>query len=405
MTGPLHILIVGADLQLAEECRAALAGMSGDAPVMHRASSARQAVDAARNRRPALAVIEMGTDLAKLKALAGDLAAASPETLVTAAFRPEAFGNDVSESAILIEALRAGVRDFLRRPVSAADLNQLVERLQRAGAPSPARWGVLASFISNKGGVGKSTLAVNAALGLAQLRPERVLLIDASLQMGVCAAMLDLQPQFTLTDAARERERLDELLIRQLATPHESGLHLLAAPADAMEGAEVDDEVVSRVLTLARRAYDYVIVDTFPIFDSVVMAVLDVSDRAYVVLENVVPTLLGATKLLKLLDAVNFPRERQDIVLNRFALHSGNLKLADVALRLDRDIDHVVSYDRGLIAAANLGRPFLARAGRFSRPRKQLLEIVRDLGQLPRTRSIVDAQLAPDAEANGRPHG
>jgi pilus assembly protein CpaE len=404
MPGPLHILIVGADSQLGEECRAALAGASGEAPVIHRAMSPREAVEAARSRHPALAVVEMGTDLARLKALAGDLAAASPDTLIAAAFRPEALGNDVSESAILIEALRAGVRDFLRRPVSAVDLGQLVERLERKTAPAPTRWGSVASFISNKGGVGKSTLAVNAAVGLAMRRPERVLLIDASLQMGVCAAMLDLQPQFSLVDAARERERLDEMLIRQLAAPHESGLHLLAAPADAMEGAEVNDELIARVLTLSRRAYDYVIVDTFPIFDGVVMAVLDASDAAYIVLENVVPTLLGATKLLKVLEAVDFPRQRQRIVLNRFGTHSGNLKLPDVALRLDRDIDHVVPYQRSVITAANLGRPFLARASRFSRCRRRMAELVQEIFDLPRSRSIIDAQVVAERNSNGHPH-
>ena len=119
--------------------------------------------------------------------------------------------------------------------------------------------------------------------------------------------MLDLEPTLTLTDAARERDRLDEMLIRQLATVHESGLHLLAAPSNALEGSEVNDDLISRVLTLSRRAYDYVIVDTFPLFDAVVMSVVDASDVAYIVLENVVPTLLGATKLLSLLDSDRIP--------------------------------------------------------------------------------------------------
>ena len=71
--------------------------------------------------------------------------------------------------------------------------------------------------------------------------PEKVLLIDASLQMGVCASMLDLKPATTMTDAYHERDRLDETLLRQLATPHDCGLHLLAAPADAVEAAYIDE--------------------------------------------------------------------------------------------------------------------------------------------------------------------
>ncbi len=163
MTGPFQILIISADPQLAPECEAALASLPGEAAVVHRVADARQAVETARNRHPNLAVIEMGRDLARLRAVVADVAAVSPDTLSVAAFRPELFDHEVSESAMLIEALRSGIRDFLRRPVSAVDLGQLVERLSRRDARGPVRWGKLVSFISNKGGVGKSTLAVNTA--------------------------------------------------------------------------------------------------------------------------------------------------------------------------------------------------------------------------------------------------
>jgi pilus assembly protein CpaE len=401
MPGPFQILIVGTDPQVTSECEAAL-GSQAEGLVLLRATDARQAVELARSRRPQLAILEMGSDLSRLKAVVTDIAAVSPETLAAAAFRPELFGHDVSESALLIEALRLGVRDFLRRPISAVDLGQLIERFRCQAASGPARWGKVVTFISNKGGVGKSTLAVNTALGLARRYPERVLLVDTSLQMGVCAALLDLEPALTLTDAARERDRLDEMLIRQLATPHSSGLHLLAAPPDAMVAAEVDDDLISRVLTLSRRAYDYVIVDTFPMFDGVAMAVVDSCDQAYVVLENVVPTLLGIAKLLTLLDAVGFPRNRQRIVINRYVRHSGCLKPSDVALRLGRDVDHVVPYSRGLIAAANLGRPYVGRGWALSRCATRLNEIVDEV--LSITSPELNGKAARGATAESEPH-
>jgi pilus assembly protein CpaE len=401
MPGPFQIMIVGTDPQVTSECEAAL-GSQAEGLVLLRATDARQAVELARSRRPQLAILEMGSDLSRLKAVVTDIAAVSPETLAAAAFRPELFGHDVSESALLIEALRLGVRDFLRRPISAVDLGQLIERFRCQAASGPARWGKVVTFISNKGGVGKSTLAVNTALGLARRYPERVLLVDTSLQMGVCAALLDLEPALTLTDAARERDRLDEMLIRQLATPHSSGLHLLAAPPDAMVAAEVDDDLISRVLTLSRRAYDYVIVDTFPMFDGVAMAVVDSCDQAYVVLENVVPTLLGIAKLLTLLDAVGFPRNRQRIVINRYVRHSGCLKPSDVALRLGRDVDHVVPYSRGLIAAANLGRPYVGRGWALSRCATRLNEIVDEV--LSITSPELNGKAARGATAESEPH-
>ena len=163
------------------------------------------------------------------------------------------------------------------------------------------------------------------------------------------APLLDLTPTTSLTDVLPEKERLDETLIRQLALPHSSGLHLLAAPADAVEAADIDDEVMSRILTLARHTYDFVVVDTFPMLDRAIVAVLDLSDRAYVVLENVVPTLLGAVKLVEVLRGLGLSKERQRIVLNRYTTLPGSVKPVDVANRLGHDVDHVIPFDKGIV--------------------------------------------------------
>jgi len=381
VANPLHILVVGSDARLRDECVAALTPIVEATPVVHYLADFRQAVEAARSRRPQLVIVEMASDSTAMRTFADELAAASPETRLVGAFKPEIFTHDVSESAVLIEAVRAGVSDFLRRPLSAVDLGQLLDRLFRRVATGPARLGKVIAFISNKGGVGKSTLAVNSAAGVATRHPGRVLLVDASLQMGVCAAMLDLRPGLSLVDAARQHARLDETLLEQLAIPDSSGLHLLAAPADAIEAAEVGEDTVSRVLSLARRTYDYVIVDTFPMFDRVVMAVLDQTDEAYVVLENVVPTLLGAERFLKLLDSVGFSADKQQIVLNRFSRRGGSLRPSDAEERLQRHVDLVVPYDRRLIVAANLGRPFLSTRHPFSRTARRLGRLVADVEQ------------------------
>ena len=141
------------------------------------------------------------------------------------------------------------MRDFLRRPLSTTELRAVLDRLfsRQAGAAAPAAQGRVAAFVSNKGGVGKSTLSVNVACGLALRHPDEVLLIDTSLQVGTCAMLLDLKPTTSIVDAIRERDRLDETLLRHLTLRHGSGLRLLAAPVDALEGAEVDDEAISRI--------------------------------------------------------------------------------------------------------------------------------------------------------------
>src|SRR4029077_8475898 len=103
---------------------------------------------------------------------------------------------------------------------------------------------------------------------------------------GICALMLDLKPATTILDAVHERDRLDETLLRRLSLPHASGVRLLAAPADALEAAEGGDEAIARILNLARRTFEYVIIDTFPMLDSVVIAALDISDVVCVVMQG-----------------------------------------------------------------------------------------------------------------------
>lgn len=378
-----QVLVVSSDPQLLAEVRAACAVQSASTPVLHGVSDFRQAVEAARSWRPHLAIVELTGDMDGLRALAREITATSPETALTGAFRPEVFPPDQSESSVMIQALRAGLQDFIRRPVTPADLDELFARLLRRTAAAPAKLGRIVSFVSNKGGVGKSTLSVNVASGLAKRHPDRVLLIDGSLQMGVCAVMLDVRPRTTIVDAVRERQRLDETLLRQIATPHPSGLDLLAAPANAVEATEVDDEIVSRILTLARRCYDYVIVDTFPLFDRIVMASLDLSDRTYVVMDNVLPTVQSVSVLLTLLDGLGYPADRQRIVLNRYSTTAGNPSAAAVADRLDRDVDHLIKHDRRVIAAANTGRPFALSAGFLRQADRAITALIRDVEAIP----------------------
>lgn len=394
------ILTVGPDPKLPAEVKAALAGVSDLRAVTHHAPDFAQGVETARSRHPDVALVQMTSDLRTLKAFAEEVAATSPGTAVAALFSPESFGPDVSERDLLIAALRAGIQDFLRRPLSSADVQQLLERLFRKPLAGPTRLGKVVCFLSNKGGVGKSTLSVSTACALAVRHPGRVLLIDASLQLGVCASHLDVQPATSLVDAVLERDRLDETLLRQLATPHDCGLHLLAAPEDAVAGAQIDDDVLARVVTLGRRAYDFVVVDSYPLIDRLMVSVLDLCDCAYLVGESVVPTVLGLAKLVQLLANLGFPADRQRVVLNRYTSAAGNLKPADVAGRLGRPVDHVLPLQRQVVVAANLGRPYILGASRFfSAFARGVDRIVAEIERLET--HAAPARSLPEPSANG----
>lgn len=383
MTSIPDILVLTDDPQLQGELQTAAAALGVRQPRVRFAADHAALLEAIRSRPPDVVLAPFGDTHGDVARLAKELATFAPPVPLAAIFRPNGFRDNVSESNVLIEAMRAGTRDFLRRPISTTELRTLLDNLRPVNGHAsslPANtFGRVITFISNKGGVGKSTLAVNTAVGLAMRHPGCVLLIDGSLQMGVAAALLDVQPESTLSDAAAERDRLDVTMIRQIATQTPFGVHLLAAPRDAIDAMEVDDALMSRIITLARRTYDFVIVDTFPMFDRVVVATLDLSDRAYVVMENVVPTLLGAVKLLEVLERIGFPAERQRLIVNRMQRIAGSLTLPNIAARMNRPIDHVLPFDKRVITAANSGEPIGARSLRFAfggflRPLRALID-------------------------------
>ncbi len=383
-----EILTITEDSQLREELQAAAKMLGEQQPRLRFVADRGELMQAVRSRPPELVLVPFGDDHRDVGRVAQELKSTQPPIPVVGVFRPNGFADNVSESAVLIDAMRAGVKDFLRRPVSTTEFRTLLESLSEgSGSMAPnsrvagGTFGRVVSFISNKGGVGKSTLAVNTAVGLALRHPERVLLIDASLQMGVAAALLNLRPSATLADIANERDRLDETLLRQLTIVHNSGLHVLAAPNDAIAAMDVDDTLLARIITLARRTYDYIVIDTFPMFDRVVVAALDLSDRAFIIVENVVPTLLGAVGLLNVLQRIGFPEERQSIIINRQQRITGSLSLPDVAERFGRALDFVLPFEKRVTIAANSGEPIAQHSSRLSGFCRVLQQLVTSIEQ------------------------
>jgi len=362
------LLLIG-DAGLREEMEQALPGATSDRIAVHYAKDFREGLELARTREPEIVCADFGSHAPTVRAITGELADVVPSAFITAVYERGGFGSGDEESAFLIEALRGRVHDFLRRPVASSDLREILERVESA-PPGPVRdrkRGWVVSFVSNKGGVGKSTLATNVAASLGRRHPDEVVLIDASLQLGVCHTLLDMSPPATLLDAVRERDRLDDALLQRLAVRHPCGVRLLAAPQDAMEASDVDDESLARILSLARRVFRFVVVDTFPLLDSTVMTVLDASDLGYVVLQGTVPDVIGTGRFLGVLDRLGVAASRRRVVLNRnYPNHPGRLSTADVEDRLGEPVAHVLPYRRGVLVAQSAGEPYaLTLSGRF----------------------------------------
>jgi len=123
-----------------------------------------------------------------------------------------------------------------------------------------------------------------------------------------------------------------------------------------------------------------VIIDTFPMLDSVLMAILDVTDVAFIVAQGLAPAVAGIARLLPVLEGLGLPASRQRLVLNyNYKPFLGNLRPSDIANRLERTVDYVVPYERGVLTSMNSGSPHILHTRRWERFGRTINRLVEDL--------------------------
>jgi pilus assembly protein CpaE len=276
----------------------------------------------------------------------------------------------VADAPVLTEALRAGVREVLGE-AQLGDLAGAIARSERLSAAmrgqgagdkavAPVRApGRVVTVFSAKGGCGKTTLATNLAVALADRGRRQVCLVDLDLSFGDVAIALQLFPQHTIADAVPIGEDLDWTGLHALLTTHSPGLMTLVAPMEPSAASSISAALVTKVLTLLREQFDYVVVDTPPTLDNEqVLAAFDQSDLLALIATLDVPALKNLKLTLETLELLNFPRARTRIVLNRADSKVG-LSIAEVEKTLHTPISLQVPSSRDVPAAINRGVPIM----------------------------------------------
>jgi pilus assembly protein CpaE len=254
-------------------------------------------------------------------------------------------------------ALDAGIADVLPLPASSEGLLFAVEKAARAASQrARIERGTVVTVFSPKGGSGKSVVSSNLAVAAAQHTNSRTLLIDLDLQFGDAAIMLGLAPTNTLheligTPATLDAEKLDVYTER-----HSSGLDVLPAPVRPEDAELISEEAIRALLTVARAAYDLVVIDTAPFFYGPMLATLDETDQLLLLCNPDVPTLKNVRLTLQTLDLLAFPDDRLRVVLNRASASSG-IGRDDVEAALGRAVDIVLPLDPAVPLAVNRAEP------------------------------------------------
>ncbi|NMC33506.1 MAG: response regulator/pilus assembly protein [Veillonellaceae bacterium] len=269
----------------------------------------------------------------------------------------------------LQRALLAGAKNYLIKPFDNTELVNMVrqvykqqQRLRnvlRQGAPSSRQPGKVISIISNKGGAGKTTIAVNLAVALAERPNARVGILDANLQFGDVATYLNLAPRASIADAAVERDTLDEVTLETYMTSFNDRLSLLAAPARPEQAEAVTGGSLKAILSQMKKKYEYVVVDTATDLNEITLSVLDESDAIVVLAGSDLPTLKNMKLCLEILQSLKYGEDKVHIVLNR-ANSAGGLSVQQVEKSLNLKFYATIPSDgKTVLPSINHGIPFV----------------------------------------------
>jgi pilus assembly protein CpaE len=372
MTSTLRTIIVGGEAESASLLKGLLAATSA-VLVVGEFKRLSQALHEGPARRPDLVIVELAAD----EAAGPD---GSPAKVVEALARafPEAtvFATGSSVSAdFVIQAIRAGAVEFLRRPVQRDDLAAALEkrlRLHRGSQP-PARAGRITSVFSTKGGLGVTTLATNLAVCLAERAPGSTILIDLDTRQSDTATFLNLRQTYSVLDALENLERLDESLLHGLVVKHASGLLVLPGPT-RVERSQFPAERVQTALEIIRSHFAHVVLDLRHDFDPGTIAALEASDTILYLTSLTVSALRSGSAGLAALRHLGLNLQRVKIVVMRAGTGE------DVTLKHAQEALGVPIYWRTpsdyatVVSSINSGQPVVTAA-----PRSKIAKNLREL--------------------------
>jgi len=256
------------------------------------------------------------------------------------------------DPALMLEAMRAGVRECLQYPVSEEELNAALARIAASRDAGPA--GEVFAFLGAKGGVGATTAAVNVATELAHLRKGSVLLVDLHLAYGDAAIYLAAEPRFSIADALENTHRLDAAFLRSLCVTTKAGPELLASP-DRVLAVVVDAVRIRALVDAAARHYRYVVLDICRT-DPAVLDSLDPVKKILVIANQELATVRGASRMAATLNQ-RYGKDRVVLAVSRYDPKAG-IGQEDIERVVGAKIRHLLPSDyRVALEALNTGRP------------------------------------------------
>lgn len=286
------------------------------------------------------------------------------------------------ETEYLKKAMLAGAKAYVMKPVDMVELIETIETtFERAKLLTPVSVSnekvydaKIISFFSAKGGVGNTSVALNAGITFHEMLSKKVLIVDLDLRFGDIALMMNRQNETTI------KELMDDSPIEEFSDvssylfSYAEGLDFLFAPKDPESAEYISKDRVHKFLELVKRHYEIIVIDTGVNFDEVTLVALDLSEKVVIVSNQEVTGIKNTKVCLKVMQTLNYDYSKIKLLINmsddKFGISKGNVQKA-----FDYEILGFIPEDVKLVRnAINTGIPFAMTKNSLKKPFKALCD-------------------------------
>jgi pilus assembly protein CpaE len=408
MADQIRVLVVD-DIPETRDHLTKLLGFESDIDVVGSAASGREALEMASRLNPDVVLMDINMPDMDGIAATEQLSAAVPAAAVV-------MMSVQGEADYLRRSMLAGAREFLVKPFSSDELTASIRQVSarerdkqsrmavapaagstgaatpRTGEPGePGEAGIIVAVFSPKGGVGRTTVAVNLAVAAATELGKKVVIMDGSFQFGDVGVLLNLNPKSkSIADLLPELEvgepdSLDTFLIN-----HTAGIRVLLAPPSPETAETITASGVKKILEALRRDHDLVVVDCASFFNDTTLAILDAADVILTMLSLEITSIKNMRLFLEVAEQLGYESGKVRLVLNRADSALG-IRVADVEHSIGRKVDEtIVSDGRSVVYALNRGVPFFL-SNREAQVSQDILRLARSVvGEVSATPTETD---------------
>ena len=245
--------------------------------------------------------------------------------------------SDYSTNTI-IKALRVGAKEFLPKPVLREDLLRVLSVLSSINPDDDSSQSKIITIYSNKGGIGKTTIAVNLAAELARVTKVNTALIDLNLQLGDVSTFLNLNPAFDVSYVIKNMLDKDEdIFIKAFEKYKDTSLYVLADPSYIEQSESITPPQITKLFKALKKVFPYIVVDMSANIDENSLKILDCSD--WIIFTTIVniPAIRNAQRCLNLFRSRKYPGDKVKIIINRY-MDNDEIKIEDIENTLGEKI-------------------------------------------------------------------